>query len=98
MEWTKQMAEWKKQLENELAKWETEIDELKVQIKLGSMETRDKLQPKLDKMEAEYANAMKELDKLGDAAENALENIKTGVNNSVKEMRDAFDKASKHFN
>ena len=98
MEWTKQMAEWKKQLENELAKWETEIDELKVQIKLGSMETRDKLQPKLDKMEAEYANAMKELDKLGDAAENALENIKTGVNNSVKEMKDAFDKAAKHFN
>ena len=48
-------------MEAEIKLWKTRIDELKVQIELGSMEARDKLQPELDKLEVEYGKAMKEL-------------------------------------
>ncbi len=48
-------------MEAEIKLWKTRIDEPKVQIELGSMEARVKLQPELDKLEVEYDKAMKEL-------------------------------------
>ena len=51
----------KEKLQEEMAKWQTQFDELTVQIKLGSMEASDKLKEQQKKLEKEFAQAKVDL-------------------------------------
>ncbi len=84
-------------LNEELAKWQTRIDEAKVQMHLGAKEIQDKIQPHVDELEHELDRAKKQWDKLEDAAESAWSEVENGVNVSIKAMKKAFDKAQQHF-
>lgn len=89
--------ELKVQLEKELAKWQTRIDEARVQANLGSKEAEDKLRPHLEKLENELADAKIKWAKLDEASENSWSDIKQGLDVSVDAMKEAFSKARKHF-
>jgi len=87
----------KLQLEKELAKWQTKIDEARVQANLGSKEAEDKLRPHLEKLENELAEAKVKWAKLDEASENSWSDIKQGLDMSVEAMKEAFSSAKKHF-
>ena len=89
--------ELKVQLEKELAKWQTRIDEARVQANLGSKEAEDKLRPHLEKLENELADAKIKWAKLDEASENSWSDIKQGLDVSVDAMKEVFSKARKHF-
>jgi len=89
--------ELKAQLEEELAKWQTKIDEAKVQMSLVGMEAADKLRPHIENLEQEMYRAKDKWDELEDASENSWADIKSGLDLSVDAMKDAFASAKKHF-
>lgn len=85
------------QLNEELAKWQTRIDEAKVQMHLGAKEMQDKIKPHIEELEHELKRAKKHWNKLEDAAESAWNEIENGVNVSINAMKKAFDRAQQHF-
>lgn len=91
------MNEMKAQLEKELDKWQTKIDEARVQLNLGGKEAEDKIQPYLDQLDNEMFKAKEKWAELEDASENSWEDIKVGLDSSVDSIKEAFSNAKKHF-
>lgn len=87
----------KQQLNDELVNLQTKIDEAKLQVHLGAKDTQDKIQPYVDELEEELAQAKKQWDQFEDASEGAWGDIQSGLSRSIKSMEMAFDKAKKHF-
>jgi NAD-specific glutamate dehydrogenase len=87
----------KEQLDEELGKWQTKIDEAKVQMHLGAKEAEDKIQPYVDQLEQELSRAKAQWNKFESSSESAWNEIERGVNISVKAMKQAFEKAEQHF-
>lgn len=87
----------KAQLKEEMAKWQTKIDEARVQANLGSKEAEEKMQPYLDQLENEMYKVKGKWAELEEASENSWEDIKVGVDSSVDSMKEAFSNAKKHF-
>ena len=85
------------QLKEEMKKWQTEIDEVKVQAHLGAMDVRDKAQPYLDELDQELAKAKKELDAFGNASEGAWQELSKGLKLSFKALQQSSAKAKEHF-
>jgi len=87
----------KDELEEELAKWQTKMDEAKVQLHLGAKDAQDKLQPHVDKLEQELDEAKQQWQQLEDASEKSLKDIEKGVRVSITAMKKSFEKAKEHF-
>ena len=87
----------KAQLEQEMAKWQTKIDEAKLQLQLGSMDAEDKIRPHVEQLEKEMDEAKVKWAQLEQASEHSWSDLKEGLDLSVEAMKDAFSKASKHF-
>lgn len=87
----------KTQLEEELAKWQTKIDEARVQANLGSKDAQDKIQPYIDKLENEMSEAKEKWAQFEEASEHSWADIKQGVDSSVDAMKEAISQAKKHF-
>lgn len=91
------MNEMKAQLKAEMAKWQTKLDEARVQANLGSKEAEEKIQPYLDQLENEMHKAKEKWTELEGASENSWQEIKVGLDSSVDAMKEAFSNAKKHF-
>lgn len=91
------MNEAKALLEQELAKWQTKIDEARVQLNLGGKEAEEKIQPYLNQLENEMLKAKDKWAELEDASEHSWADIKVGLDSSVDAMKEAFSNAKKHF-
>ena len=87
----------KEQLQEELANLQSMVDEVKLQMHLGSKEVQTMIQPHLEELEDELSDAKKKWDQFEDNSENAWEEIQIGLGESIKSMQQAFDKAKKHF-
>lgn len=87
----------KLQLEEELARWQTKIDEARVQLNLGSKDAEDKLRPYIRQLENEMSQAKEKWAQLEDASEHSWEDIKQGLDSSVDAMKDAFAQVKEHF-
>lgn len=87
----------KAQIEDELASWQTKIDEARVQLELGSKEAEDKLQPFIQQLEDEMGQAKEKWAQLEEASESSWEDIKSGLDLSIDTMKEAFSSAKKHF-
>ncbi|MBL8498024.1 hypothetical protein ABF87_12370 [Nitrosomonas sp. JL21] len=87
----------KEQLETELANLQSLVDEAKLQMHLGAKEAQDKIKPYLEELEEELAHAKEKWDQFENNSENAWEDIRDGLNKSMKSMQQAFEKAKKHF-
>ncbi|MGB5693738.1 MAG: hypothetical protein WBM43_14115 [Flavobacteriaceae bacterium] len=97
MELESKKTDFKAKLEAEILEWKTKMDEMKVQMELGSMEARQKLEPELNKLELQYDKVVAELEKLDEASEYAWEEIKNGVSDSVATLKKAFNNAKKFY-
>lgn len=87
----------KKMLQEEIAKWQTQLDELTVQVKQGSKDASVKLKKQQEKLEKELALAKVELKRLDKATGEAWQNISDGLKASFETMNDSFDKAKQHY-
>jgi len=87
----------KEQLKEEISKWQTKIDEAKLQVHLGAKEAQDKIDPYIEELELKYEQAKKKWEEIDDASENAWEDIKEGFQASFKSMSEAFNKAKEHY-
>jgi hypothetical protein len=85
------------QVKEEVAKWQTKMDEAKVQMNLAGKEARDKIEPQVKKIEAELSQAEKDWEKLESASESAWKDIHSGLKRSISTMQKSFDKAKDHF-
>jgi hypothetical protein len=85
------------QLEKEMAKWRTKMDEAKVQLHLGAKEAQDKIQPYVDQLEQELAEADKKWKEFETATESAWQDIRNGLKLSFKAMQQSFEKAEQQF-
>lgn len=87
----------KEQLGKELDKWQTKMDEAKVQMHLGVKEVQDKIKPYVEKLDQELYEAKGKLDELGKSSEDAWVEVKEGVEGSIDIMKMAFESAQEHF-
>ena len=87
----------KEQLKEEITKWQTKMDEAKLQLHLGAKEAQDKIDPIVRELELKYQQALKKWEEIDDASEDAWDDIKEGLQSSFKSMSEAFNKAKKHF-
>ena len=87
----------KEQLKAELAKWQTKIDEAKLQMHLGAKDAQGKLGPHVEQLEKEMDQAKRQLADLENKSGAALEDLKHGFKLSTKSMQKAFEKAQQHF-
>jgi len=97
MESESKKTDFKAKLEAEVAQWKTKMDEMKVQMELGSMEVRQKLEPELNKLELQYDKVVAEVEKIDEATEYAWEEIKDGVSDSLAILKKAFNNAKKFY-
>jgi hypothetical protein len=88
----------KEQLKEEIAKWQSKMDEAKLQLHLGAKEAQDKIDPLVKELEQKFAQAKKKWEEIDDASEDAWNDIHEGFKSSFKSMSKAFNKAKKHFN
>ena len=87
----------REQLENELEKLQTKMDEAKVQMHLGMKDTEDKIKPHVEKLDKELNDAKVKLEELGKSSEGAWGDVKSGLDSSIEAMKMAFESAEKHF-
>lgn len=87
----------KEQLEKELEKWQTKMDEAKVQMHLGVKEAEDKMKPHVEKLDSELIQAKADMDKFEESAEGAWGEVKEGIESSIDVMKMAFESAQEHF-
>jgi len=87
----------KEQLQAELDKWQTKMDEAKLQLHLGAKDAQDRLQPHIDQLELEMDKAKQRLKELESSSDSAWDEIKGGFSLSLKAMERAFDRAQQHF-
>lgn len=87
----------KKQVEAEMEKWQTKIDEAKVQMHLGAKELEDRLTPHIEKLEQELQAADKKRKQFDEVSGNAWQDIHHGLKISFKAMEKAFSDAREHL-
>lgn len=87
----------KEKFQAEVTQLQTHMEELAVQVKLGSMEASDKLKEQQKKIEAELVQAKVDLKKLDEATGEAWKNISDGMKTSFDTMKEAFAQAKKHY-
>jgi hypothetical protein len=85
------------QLKEEMAKWQTKIDEAKLQLHLGAREAQDKIEPHVEKLERELNRAKDKWQQIEGDTERAWQDIDQGLKASFSVMEEAFDKAQRHF-
>lgn len=90
-------SELKIRLEEELATWQTRIDEARLQMHLGARDAGDEIQSHLEDLEREFQEAKVQWGQLESASESASNDISHGLKLSFDSMKNAFAKAKQHF-
>jgi hypothetical protein len=93
----KKTEEMPEQLEAEFGKWQTKIDEAKLQMHLLGKDVQGVIGPHLEKLEQELNQAREQGQQLQKSSESALEDLKSGLRISMKAMEKSFDKMQQHF-
>ena len=97
MELENKKTDFKAKLEVEILEWKTKMEEMQVQMELGSMEARQKLEPELNKLELQYDKVVAEVEKIDEATEYAWEEIKSGLSDSLATLKKSFNNAKGFF-
>ena len=87
----------KEDLGKEIDKWQSKIDEARLQMHLGVQEAEDKLKPHVEQLEEEMDKAKDKMKELEKSSEGAWGEIKEGIESSVDVMKMAFESAQEHF-
>ncbi|WP_334141635.1 hypothetical protein [Rhabdothermincola sp.] len=84
-------------LQGQLDDWKARIDQLEVQMRLGTMEARDEVRPLVEQLRNKWLDAKEQLDKAQSAAGDAFVTVREGVQRAVKDLGDALDEAVKRL-
>jgi hypothetical protein len=85
-----QLDELRRQLlEAQVNQWEARIDALDVQLHLGSMDARDRVEPLVEQLRNRWLDAKQEVSDSGAAAADALRVLLDGLESAMRDLRDA---------
>lgn len=87
----------KEKLQSKLTHLQSMVDEVKLQMHLGTKEAQDRIQPYLEELEQDLSQAKEKWNQFENSSESAWDEIQSGLNESLESMKHAFDKAKKHF-
>lgn len=85
------------QCKEQMKKWRTELDELKLKMHLGTMDAQDKMQPYIDQLDEEFSKAKKDWQEFGEASEGAWQELGKGLKLSFAAIQQSAEKAKEHF-
>lgn len=87
----------KQKLQEEVSKWQIHLDELRLHVKLGSMEASEKIKEEQRKIEKELAQAKVDLKQFDKATEEAWATISDGLKTSLETIKESFSEAKKYY-
>jgi len=97
MENQSEKAKLSESMKVEIDRWQTKLDEAKLQLHLGAKEAQDKIDPHIKGLEQQLEEAKKKWKQFDQAADKAWDDIEEGFKSSFTAMQEAFNKAKKHF-
>jgi hypothetical protein len=71
----------------ELDQWRGRIDDLEVQVHLGSMDLQDRLQPLLETLRNRWLDARAQMGDASTATSDVLDSLRGGVEQAVRDLR-----------
>jgi hypothetical protein len=74
----------------QLEQWEGRIDDLEVQIHLGTLELGDRLDPLLDALRNRWLDAKQTLNEGASATGDALDALRAGLDQAMRDVRTAI--------
>lgn len=77
----------------QIDQWEGRIDDLEVQIHLASLEAQERVDPLLEALRNRWLDAREQLGHGADAAGDAFGALRSGLQQAVRDIRDALDEA-----
>jgi len=91
-----QLTEVRQQLSKaELDQWRARIDDLEIQVHLGSLETRDLLTPLVEDLRNAWMDARSQTLKSASTATDVVEVLRAGLDHAMDEIREAVLEATK---
>ena len=86
-----QQADLRKQLARaQLDQWQGRIEDLEVQMHLGSMEASDKLTALMGQLHAKWADARRQIEESISTASSVADTVRTGLENAFEDLRKAM--------
>ena len=76
-----------------LEEWQSKIDDLKVQARLGRMDASDEVKSSLDRLNDTWSGVRDRLDQFVSDGRTATDSLAGGLRSAGKELREAFDNA-----
>jgi hypothetical protein len=96
-EMRKDRDEFQRQAETRFKAMDRNLDELKAKAKHGRAVTKEQMNEAIDALKAKTEAARAELRALGAAPQERWDALKTGLNASLEELKDGFDRAFSRF-
>jgi len=87
---TKQAALHKQLTDAQVEQWQARIDDLEVQVRLGTMEANQRLAPLMEQLRNRWIEARVQIEDKADIATSVTETLRTGVENAYRELRKAL--------
>lgn len=70
--------------------WEGRVEDLEVQLHLGSMEANDRINALMDQLRTKWSEARRQLDDAGSTAVSVGGTLRTGLEAAVRDLRQAL--------
>jgi hypothetical protein len=71
----------------ELDQWRARIDDLEVQVHLGSLDARDRLSPLVEDLRNAWLDARAGISSTSDTASDVVDKIRSGLEQAMREVR-----------
>ena len=80
----------RKLVKAEIEQWQGRVDDLEVQMHLGTMEATDRLNPMMDELRTTWSLARRQLEDAATLGTETAETLRTGVRNAYQDLRQAI--------
>lgn len=90
-------AEYEKKLQDQLDKWNDDLDELKVKADKAEIEFKAKYQEQIIELRKRQEDLKVKLDEFRDSSEDAWEDVKAGLDIAWEGLSEAFKSAAKRY-
>ncbi len=88
---------YQKKLEVQLKEWDAQLDQLMAKAEKAKTDTRSKVKGELDSLKTKRVAVQKKLDELRNRGEDALKDLKGGVDKAWGDISDALGKVAARF-
>lgn len=90
----KEQAALQRQLaQAQIDQWEGRIDDLEVQVHLGSLEVQDRLDPLLETLRNRWLDAKEQVNRSSDTAGDVFATLRSGLEQAMSDIRSAVSDA-----